>query len=315
MGFVPQVVDINGDGYPDIISGSYWGDLIKDENGKLTRYQDADGNVQSEIFVFYARPDGSFAPRLQMALSHMHSVACPVDWDGDGDFDLVTATRSRHGVQLMINSGSKTEPKFEAPTPLIPALSEEVARALMVTSAEAADWDGDGLVDIVAGTEWGQIVWFRNIGNSEEAEFGGEPEFLVGKTTVGMAYEDKINFLESHPWGSRLALHVTDWDGDGVLDVLAGDSRHDDLTKEKLSAEDYAVYQAADARAKEYRSKRIALYPKDKRREDYTEEDKLAIREGMNKLKEEYGEDIKKANELRKVETHGYVWVFRGVKK
>lgn len=72
------------------------------------------------------------------------------------------------------------------------------------------DLNGDGLVDIVAGTEKGDLYWFANIGNAVEPKFGG-CELLRdadGPIDVG--------------WYAAPVLF--DWDDDGRLDLLVGTS-------------------------------------------------------------------------------------------
>ena len=305
---------MNGDGLKDIISGSYVGAPPRDENGKRKVYKDAEGNTQSEIFVFYQRADGTFGPRQRLTFCHLHSTADPVDWDGDGDYDLVVSGHRKHGIILMKNNGSRTEPKFNETMPLIPELDEKALRNLSITSAEAVDWDGDDLLDIVAGSNWGQIFWFRNIGSADEAAFNAEPQYLVGGDIAGGDIDAKRKFLDSNPWGARVVLCVVDWDGDGILDVLMGDNHYQDVTKERLSAEDLVAFEAAMATIKEYSKRTQALYPKDKTYKELSKEEIAAIRAESNKIRQEYSEEFATISKLRVVERHGYIWLFRGVK-
>ena len=83
-----------------------------------------------------------------------------------------------------------------------------------------ADWDGDGVLDIVAGNSEGRLLFFKNRGSNLSPAFGpyeylcsdGEPIcFRAG-------YYEVQGPLEAG-WG-YLCPNVVDWDGDGLLDVV-----------------------------------------------------------------------------------------------
>lgn len=69
---------------------------------------------------------------------------------------------------------------------------------------DSADWDGDGLADLVSGSFGGKLEWYRNKGKADMPTFGsGEPFF-----DLSLAYN-------SHP-------HIVDFNQDGRLDLLLG---------------------------------------------------------------------------------------------
>ena len=69
---------------------------------------------------------------------------------------------------------------------------------------DAADWDGDGLADLVTGSFSGKLTWYRNEGQAETPRFGrGKPFF-----DISLAYN-------SHP-------RIVDFNQDGRLDMLLG---------------------------------------------------------------------------------------------
>ena len=69
---------------------------------------------------------------------------------------------------------------------------------------DLADWDQDGLADLVTGSFGGQVMWYRNQGQA------GKPHFDVGQplSNVRLAYN-------SHP-------RIMDFNSDGKLDLLLG---------------------------------------------------------------------------------------------
>ena len=69
---------------------------------------------------------------------------------------------------------------------------------------DVADWDGDGLADLVTGSFGGKLVWYRNEGQGDSPKFGrGEPFF-----DITLAYN-------SHP-------RIVDFNQDSHLDMLLG---------------------------------------------------------------------------------------------
>ncbi len=309
MGFAPQFVDMNGDGLEDILSGSYAGDAPQPEGqeGHIVAVTDENGDSASEIFVYYRQPDGSFADRVAIGMSHTHAAASPVDWDGDGDFDIVTAARGTSGenignINLHENTGTPTEPVLAAPVVLVGRTPGH-----FITSAEACDWDGDGRLDLVAGTEYGKILWFRNTGT------GADHEFAEG--IVLTPEEEDGGGLGS----TRLAIYITDWDGDGIQDVIGGDFFYQERTDEEIlegaSPDEIAVYREAKAKVDEFSVKSEALYDGVDFRTLSDEE-----RDEFNRKYDEMYEPYKPYQELLwekypAQSYHGFVWFFKGEKR
>ena len=84
-----------------------------------------------------------------------------------------------------------------------------------------ADWDGDGNWDIVTGTADGGVYWYRNAGRRGRPEFEA-PVTLVAKHE-GIGYSELLEPGRDPKPGIRSQIAVTDYDGDGKLDVLLGD--------------------------------------------------------------------------------------------
>jgi hypothetical protein len=71
------------------------------------------------------------------------------------------------------------------------------------------DWNGDGLVDLIVGEQYGHLFWWPNLGTA------AEPVYRYGKFIVN---------AEGQPLDTGLgaAPKVVDWDGDGQKDLLVG---------------------------------------------------------------------------------------------
>jgi enediyne biosynthesis protein E4 len=121
------------------------------------------------------------------------------DWDGDGDLDLFVGGRVVPGrfpepaaSTLLVNEGGD-----------FPAGSIQVLENCgMVSGAIWSDLDGDGYPELVLATEWGPIRVFRR-------EAGRLREITE---TLGLS--DYLGW-----WNS---IHVGDFDGDGRMDLVAG---------------------------------------------------------------------------------------------
>lgn len=242
MAACPQFADVDGDGDLDLISGSNEPARIhvfaRQENGLFDRpiaLQDAAGGEVSLPF-----PDDE---------ADYRKVTHPsfVDWDDDGDLDLIVGGFLGK-IRLFLNNGSKTSPAYESRGRPVQAAGRDMD-LYMGTAPLAHDWDGDGLFDILSGLYEGGVAMFKNVGKPGSPVFE-EARYLVPRPDdvhqPGFPLDD-----EKMIPGTRTYVHVTDYDGDGHDDLLVGDliCNHNlkpGLTPQKLSRARVCLDRLAD---------------------------------------------------------------------
>ena len=205
-GFTPQVVDLDGDGKPDVISGSLNGDL----------------------YLFRGKGEGKFAAGELIRDSGgkpinlgTSSTASAFDWQGRGLLDLIVGT-AEGKVFLVPNEGSSTNYSFGKARKL-EADGKPIQVPLGYAHPVAADWDQDGKPGLVVGTGAGSVLWFRNTGSHDKPKLAA-PRTLVAESVLA---KNPDASLGERQWGLRARVCVVDWNGDGRPDLLLGDSRLD----------------------------------------------------------------------------------------
>ena len=194
------MADYDGDGLMDLIAGS-------------------DCCQEGCFYVFRRLKDGGFAPRQRVKpvfppeqfgrirTSALASRVAVGDLNGDGRPDVLIGGRDRGFLGVVYGPlAGKDEltvqrmwPEGQEPFPPGTRLS---------TNPVLADWDGDGLPDLILGLKGGGrsrgVYWCRNVGTKREPKFG--PSQLL------VADNDRVE---------TTGICVADWNGDGRPDLIA----------------------------------------------------------------------------------------------
>lgn len=239
-------MDLDGDGNLDLLSGSWPGELfffarqpdltfaapemLKDKDGEyiligggvketpeellITGHGEFETEGDTSVIVFHGK---TYRPKpgQQAGITGTASAVHAVDWDADGDFDLLVGDIGGN-VYRIPNEGSASEWKFGR------HVAVEAGGAELVVAGDAgpfcADWDGDGDFDLLVGDGSGKVTWYRNDGHA------GAPKLAAGQELIGAGDAGWSGTVPTVPTpGVRAKVCAADWNGDGQLDLLVGD--------------------------------------------------------------------------------------------
>lgn len=119
-------------------------------------------------------------------------------------------------------------PVFAEPVSVLQENADLYAGTL--PSPTTVDWNGDGVLDILAGNSEGFVLFFENIGSNDEPKFLPATRVKAGgrEIQVQAGYSGSLQGLQEARWG-YLSPNAIDWNGDGTLDLITGDITGDYL--------------------------------------------------------------------------------------
>ena len=139
------------------------------------------------------------------------AFAVPVwyDFNGDGKLDLLVGERTTETtgkIRVLLNVGTAESPAFDGSTYLQGASGDWTISAAncLGVAPRFADVDGDGTADLIYGTSDGLIEYAVNDGGV----FRSGISLLADGTAIDV--------------GDRAVFDLTDWNGDGCLDIVSG---------------------------------------------------------------------------------------------
>lgn len=226
IGIHPRFVDLDGDGYLDILSGQY-------SPGQVAWWR---GSKDGFLPIQFVPQEGYVPQEKYMANYTSQDVTSPnnreywtytsidlADYNGDGLPDLFVGGEG--GMRVALNVGTKELPKFGLRKYLylvdgnvLSFEGKDVAGghpAYLKSYMTPIDWDGDGVLDILATNEYDRkgshaVYFFKGV-----------------KTNLGIRFKKAVPLFTVVGGGKELPgcqpmITVGDYNGDGVKDLLLG---------------------------------------------------------------------------------------------
>jgi hypothetical protein len=286
------LVDIDGDGHLDILSGSY-SRMDKDMAGLFqVMYGKGDGTFRKAEVLKGTDGEPLIIPAVgdKQLTEKICTRPFAVDWDGDGHLDLVVGNFSGTFYWFKGQGKGKFLPK--------PELIKAGGSPLRIKGAHSdpfvIDLDGDGSLDLVSGSSDGGVYWARN-----KAGKGKMPDLEPFQPLIkpGKPVQHGQPLRESDLTGPTHATRVwvADVNGDGKLDLIVGDcvtlvtpaKGINDTEFKKKYADWQKAFQAATASLNSARD--------DKSR---------------NEAEEEYRKVFNQRSAFMREEMTGFVWLY-----
>lgn len=311
MGSVPQFVDLDHSGRKDLISGSFLTGVLRFRNLGEGKFAKGEPLLLTDGTVIH--PDDATAPAF-------------VDWDGNGNLDMVLGTiggkvwlyrgngKGQFEKGVLLTSGGKPIQALDGGPSLF-------------------DWNGDGIPDLLIGDEAGNLKLYYGLKRGS-TDLGPPVTIWKGRDAdivhSGDPARRQANDISP---GARLKVTVTDWNGDGKPDLLVGDfsitdpppktltsvenKRKEELSKlvERLSNEQNDITDGLGRSAYVVigKSPGADLSPSDRQRWTRAYDSAAGKSPRLKKVSMALAKAQSELSVLEPVaQQHGYVWVFLG---
>jgi len=220
---VPVALDWDKDGDVDLIVGQ--------EDGRVALVENT-GKVIDRSPEFL--PPRFFRQQADNIKFGVLVTPYSFDWDNDGDEDLICGNSAGY-VGFIENLDGANPPKWAAPVYL--KADSKTIRIMAgpngsiqgpceakwgYTTLNVADWNHDGLPDIIINSIWGKVLWYKNIGTRQQPQLTAAQPIEV--EWPGKPPKPAWNWWQ--PDGKSLATQwrttpvVIDYDKDGLNDLI-----------------------------------------------------------------------------------------------
>ena len=220
---VPVAIDWDKDGDVDLIVGQ--------EDGRIA-FMEHSGKTVNGVPQFL--PPRFFQQEADNVKFGASTTPVSIDWDADGDEDILTGNTAGY-FGFIENLSTSVTPRWAPPQYL--RADGEIIRILAgetksiqgpceakwgETMLSAADWDHDGLPDLLVNSMIGEIEWYKNIGTQKAPRLAAAQH--VNVEWPAKPPKPKWNWWD--PVGKQLVTQwrttpvVVDFTGDGLNDLV-----------------------------------------------------------------------------------------------
>jgi hypothetical protein len=228
---VANPVSLSGGVIQDMVGG----DFNKDGKGDLAAAVFVPLNSTAQIYVFTSNGDGTFQPQLVDSLPSSAPSLAAGDFNHDGNLDLVAVDQASAGNPSVFIYLGKGDGTFSAGATYMTGTN-------FANTVQAADFNGDGKVDITVGTDAGLDFFAGNgdgtfqpfvktptltsIMGSFLGDFSGDqkPDFAAGNGIVGISIANgdgtfRTPSLFQIPYNPKGFSSAGDLNADGTFDL------------------------------------------------------------------------------------------------
>lgn len=222
---VPIAFDWDKDGDVDLIVG--------DEDGRVAFVENT-GRFSADHTPIFEQPV-YFKQEADTLKCGALATPVGVDWDGDGDTDIVSGNTAGY-IEFFENLGGPqvAHPRWAAPRRLevdgVPfrvmagpngSIQGPAEAKWGYTTFSVADWNGDGLPDIVLNSILGDVVWLENIGTRSAPRLAKpqpiEVEWQTPQPALAWGWRKPNGAALLTQW--RTTPLVFDFNHDGLADL------------------------------------------------------------------------------------------------